>query len=293
MNKRRISKKRPGGAYMNMKKGNLNSRKTGPKLGGRDGGAAIAVLPRTEMGSLQDRGLDALNAGVEAVIDKGLDLGRLPGSSYLVAKRFFDIVVSLFALAIFGLILPLLTLIIKLDSPGPVFYSQERVGLNRRRPRYAFSGEDRRKVLQPGRPFKVFKLRSMGTNAEASGPQLAKVNDVRVTRFGKFLRRSRLDEVPQFLNVLRGEMSLIGPRPERMVFVRQWEKEIPNYKDRLLVLPGITGLAQVINGYDDGLNSVRRKVELDREYIKKAGFRQDGNILLSTVSVVLKGDGAR
>ncbi len=210
-----------------------------------------------------------------------------------MAKRFFDIVVSLFALAIFGLILPLLTLIIKLDSPGPVFYSQERVGLNRRRPRYAFSGEDRRKVLQPGRPFKVFKLRSMGTNAEASGPQLAKVNDVRVTRFGKFLRRSRLDEVPQFLNVLRGEMSLIGPRPERMVFVRQWEKEIPNYKDRLLVLPGITGLAQVINGYDDGLNSVRRKVELDREYIKKAGFRQDGNILLSTVSVVLKGDGAR
>jgi lipopolysaccharide/colanic/teichoic acid biosynthesis glycosyltransferase len=110
---------------------------------------------------------------------------------------------------------------------------------------------------------------------------------------GKFLRRSRLDEVPQFLNVLRGEMSLVGPRPERMVFVRQLEKDIPNYRDRLLVLPGITGLAQVINGYDDGLDSVRRKVELDRQYIKKAGFRQDGSILLSTVSVVLKGEGAR
>ena len=99
--------------------------------------------------------------------------------------------------------------------------------------------------------------------------------------------------MPQFLNVLRGEMSLIGPRPERLVFVRQLEKEIPNYHDRLLVLPGITGLAQVINGYDDGIESVRRKVELDRQYIKKAGFRQDGNILLSTVGVVLKGDGAR
>ncbi len=189
--------------------------------------------------------------------------------------------------------LPLLTLIIKLDSPGPVFYSQERVGVNRRRPRFAFRGEDRRKVLQPGRPFRVFKLRTMGTNAEAAGPQMAKVDDVRVTRVGKFLRRSRLDEVPQFLNVLRGEMSLIGPRPERMVFVRQLEKDIPNYRDRLLVLPGITGLAQVINGYDDGLDSIRRKIELDRRYIKNAGFRQDGSILLATVSVVLKGEGAR
>jgi len=187
----------------------------------------------------------------------------------------------------------LLTLIIKLDSPGPVCYSQERVGLNRRRPLFAHRGKDRRKVLQPGRPFSVFKLRTMATNAEAGGPQLARVNDSRITRVGKFLRRSRLDEVPQFLNVLRGEMSLIGPRPERIVFVRQWEKHVPEYRDRLLVLPGITGLAQVINGYDDGVNSVRRKVELDREYIKKAGFLQDGRILLATVSVVLKGDGAR
>ncbi len=152
---------------------------------------------------------------------------------------------------------------------------------------------DRRKILQPGMPFKVFKLRSMSTNAEVGGPQYAKVNDVRVTRIGKFLRRSRLDEVPQFLNVLRGEMSIIGPRPERMVFVRQLEKEIPHYRDRLLVLPGITGLAQVINGYDDGIESVRRKVELDRQYIKKSGFKQDGSILVATVSVVLKGEGAR
>jgi lipopolysaccharide/colanic/teichoic acid biosynthesis glycosyltransferase len=276
-----------------MERGRLSPGKTEPNLAGRNGGVSVAVMPRTEMGALQHRGLEALNAGVETVMDKGLDLGRLQGSFYLGAKRVFDIFISLVALAIFGLMLPLLTLIIKLDSPGSVFYSQERVGLNRRRPRSNYSGQDRRKVLQPGRPFKVIKLRSMGTNAEAGGPQLAKVNDVRITRVGKFLRRSRLDEVPQFLNVLSGEMSLIGPRPERMVFVRQWEKEIPNYRDRLLVLPGITGLAQVINGYDEDVNSVRRKVELDREYIKKAGFMQDGNILLSTVSVVLKGDGAR
>ena len=266
-----------------------NSDNSDPELTSQRGGAAAAAISH----GLQSHALDALTARIETVTDQGLDLSRLQGTFYLAVKRASDIVISLVALAVFGLMLPLLTLIIKLDSPGPVFYSQERVGLNRRRPRLAFRGKDRRKVLQPGRPFRVFKLRSMGTNAEAAGPQMAKVDDVRVTRVGKFLRRSRLDEVPQFLNVLRGEMSLIGPRPERMVFVRQLQQDIPNYRDRLLVLPGITGLAQVINGYDDGLESVRRKIELDRQYIKKAGFRQDGSILLATVSVVLKGEGAR
>ena len=282
-----------------MKLGTEQSGFSDSDLAVQGGGAAMGALPegvseampQVGAASLQGRGLDHLTAHIETV--SHLDLSSLQGSLYPAVKRVFDVVVSLVALAIFGSIIPLLTLIIKLDSPGSVFYSQERVGLNRRRPKFAFPGQDRRKVLQPGRPFKVFKLRTMGTNAEEAGPQMAKVNDVRVTRVGKFLRRSRLDEVPQFLNVLRGEMSLVGPRPERMVFVRQLEKDIPNYRDRLLVLPGITGLAQVINGYDDGLDSIRRKVELDRQYIKKAGFRQDGSILFSTVSVVLKGAGAR
>jgi lipopolysaccharide/colanic/teichoic acid biosynthesis glycosyltransferase len=272
--------------------GNKLPKHSASNLAAQNGGAATAILPRIDSKNLQGP-IDALTIKPVRVPEYGWDLSRLRGSFYLGAKRVFDIMLSLVALAIFGLMLPLLMLIIKLDSPGPVFYSQERVGLNRRRPKPSYSGMDRRKVLQPGRPFKVFKLRTMGTNAEVGGPQLAKVNDVRITRVGKFLRRSRLDEVPQFLNVLRGEMSIIGPRPERMVFVRQWEKEIPEYLDRLLVLPGITGLAKVINGYDDGADSVRRKVELDCRYIKKAGFRQDGNILLSTVAVVLKGDGAR
>ncbi len=217
----------------------------------------------------------------------------LPANWYLALKRGFDVAVSLVALSVFGLILPLLALIIKLDSPGSVFFSQERVGLNRRRSRAGFDGSERRKVLQPGRPFRVLKLRTMGVNAEANGPQWAAKNDIRVTRVGRFLRKTRLDEVPQFVNVLKGEMSLIGPRPERLVFVRQLEKEIPNYHQRLMVLPGITGLAQVINGYDEDLESVRRKVELDRQYISRAGFRQDGKILLDTVSVVLKGEGSR
>ena len=262
-------------------------------LSGRQGGAATAMMQHLDAAALQGQAMDSITARIETVTGQGIDLKRLQGSFYMGAKRVFDILVSMLALAIFGMMLPALMLIIKLDSPGPTFYSQERVGLNRRRQRYEFSGKDRRKVLQPGRPFKVIKLRTMGTNAESGGPQWAQVNDVRVTRVGKVLRRSRLDEVPQFLNVLRGEMSIIGPRPERMVFVRQLEKDIPNYRDRLLVLPGITGLAQVINGYDDSIESVRRKVELDRKYIKKAGFRQDGSILVSTVSVVMKGEGAR
>lgn len=218
---------------------------------------------------------------------------RLPGNVFLMVKRGFDVAVSLLALGAFALVLPLLALIIKLDSPGPVFFSQERVGINRRRSRSLYEGQDRRKVLQPGRPFKVIKLRTMGVQAEAGGPQWATKNDVRITRVGRFLRKTRLDEVPQFLNVLRGEMSLVGPRPERLVFVRQLEKEIPFYRDRLLMLPGITGLAQVINGYDDGIESVRRKIELDRQYIHSAGFLTEFKILLATVSVVLKGEGAR
>ena len=217
-----------------------------------------------------------------------------PGRTYLVAKRVFDILVAVAALAVFGFFLPLIALVIKLDSPGPVFYSQERVGINRRRRGgNAGDGIERRKVLQPGRPFKVHKLRTMRTDAEAGGPQWAARNDARVTRVGRFLRKTRIDELPQFLNVLRGEMSLIGPRPERLVFVRQLEQEIPEYHDRLLVLPGITGLAQVVNGYDDGLESVKRKIALDREYISRAGPREDGRILWSTVGVVLKGEGAR
>jgi len=251
---------------------------------GSSGSATVAYAPAVA-GSLAGESL--------AVVPAYSGTLRLPGSFFLVAKRAADIAIAVVGLAAFGLVLPLLALIIKLDSPGSVFFAQERVGINRRRARAAHDGTDRRKVLQPGRPFRVIKLRTMGVHAEAGGPQWATKNDVRVTRVGKFLRKTRLDEVPQFLNVLRGEMSLVGPRPERLVFVRQLEKEIPFYRDRLLMLPGITGLAQVINGYDDGIESVRRKIELDRQYIHGAGFVQEFKILLATVSVVLKGEGAR
>jgi len=218
-----------------------------------------------------------------------------PGVQVLYPKlrRAGDIVVSLLALGILGLLLPFIAVAIKLDSRGPVFYRQERIGINRRRRREgSLAGRDARKVLRPGRPFHILKLRTMRVDAEDAGPRWASIDDDRITRVGRFLRKTRLDEVPQFWNVLRGQMSLIGPRPERLCFIRQLEKVIPNYRDRLTILPGITGLAQVINGYDTDADSVRRKVELDRNYIRQYGPLTDMRILLSTVKVVIKGEGA-
>jgi lipopolysaccharide/colanic/teichoic acid biosynthesis glycosyltransferase len=219
--------------------------------------------------------------------------GYVQRRRYEIFKRCLDVAASVCALAVFGAILPLIALAIKLDSRGPVFYTQDRIGINRRRSRDPqFEGRDKRKVLQPGRPFRIIKLRTMYTDAEINGPKWAKKGDRRVTRVGRVLRKTRLDEVPQFVNVLRGQMSLIGPRPERLCFIRQLEKEVPHYLDRLEVLPGITGLAQVLQGYDTGPDSVRRKVALDRAYIQRSGVGIDTRIMLSTIKVVITGEGA-
>jgi len=220
-------------------------------------------------------------------------IDMLPGQFYQGLKRAFDVAVSVLGLVFFGMLLPGLALAIKIDSPGPVFYSQDRVGQNRRRRARSGDGQDRRKIQHPGRPFRIHKLRTMRNDAEASGPQWAQKGDARVTRVGRFLRKTRLDELPQFWNILKGDMSLIGPRPERLWFIRQLEAEVPNYHDRLLVKPGVTGLAQVRNGYDQSLDSVRRKVELDRQYIRRCGPLAEAGILLETVRVVVKGEGAQ
>jgi len=219
-------------------------------------------------------------------------LHGLPNPVYCLAlQRGLDVAAAVAGLLFLLLVLPALALIIKLDSPGPVFYNQDRVGHDRRRQRRRVV-IDRRSSLTPGRPFKVWKLRTMVTDAERNGPQWAAKNDCRVTRIGRFLRKTRLDEVPQFWNVLRGEMSLVGPRPERLCFINQFEREVPRYRERLLVRPGITGLAQVENGYDTDLESVRRKVALDRRYVRDVGLGTDLKILAKTVKVVLKGSGA-
>jgi lipopolysaccharide/colanic/teichoic acid biosynthesis glycosyltransferase len=220
------------------------------------------------------------------------DTGNRPAAYNESPQRVLDVLLATVGLSAFMLLLPLLALAIKLDSPGPVFYRQDRVGRDRRRQRWPMS-HDRRRAVAPGRPFQVWKLRTMVADAERHGPRWAARDDIRITRIGRFLRKSRLDEVPQFWNVLRGEMSVVGPRPERLCFVNQFEAEVPRYRERLLVRPGITGLAQVENGYDTDLETVRRKVALDRRYVAEAGLRTDLKILARTVRVVLKGSGAR
>jgi lipopolysaccharide/colanic/teichoic acid biosynthesis glycosyltransferase len=190
-------------------------------------------------------------------------------------KRGFDIVVSFIGLIVSLPVLLLSIFLIKVTSPGPAFYRQTRVG-------------------KKGGIFDILKLRTMICNAELqTGPVWAKENDPRVTSFGKFLRKSRIDEIPQLVNVLKGEMSLIGPRPERPEFVDILSKEIVDYQKRLNVRPGITGLAQIKQDYDATIKDVRKKVKLDLLYIKRMCFLTDFRILLGTVSVVLTGRGAR
>jgi lipopolysaccharide/colanic/teichoic acid biosynthesis glycosyltransferase len=252
-------------------------------------------VPDTQAGALATAILVSENSTASTVQQSSTCsdlLEILPGATYQIFKRGFDIAASLFGLALFALILPALAIVIKLDSPGSVFYRQERIGINRRRQRRWGGINDRRKVLHPGRPFEVYKLRTMRSDAESNGPQWASKGDARITRVGRFLRKTRLDELPQLWNVLVGDMSLIGPRPERLCFIRQLEHEVPFYHDRLLVKPGLTGLAQVRNGYDDSVESVRRKVEFDRQYIRRCGPLTEVGILFETVRVVLKGEGA-
>jgi exopolysaccharide biosynthesis polyprenyl glycosylphosphotransferase len=186
-------------------------------------------------------------------------------------KRLFDVVGSLGALVLTAPLAAAAALWVKLESPGPVLYRQERLG-------------------REGVTFTILKFRTMAADAEmATGPVWAVDDDPRITRAGRWLRRFRIDEVPQLINVLRGEMSLIGPRPERDAFVRELEKQIPYYSERFMVPPGITGWAQVMQSYASSIDESRRKLEADLYYIKHMSFLTDMYIILKTVKVVLFG----
>jgi sugar transferase (PEP-CTERM system associated) len=188
---------------------------------------------------------------------------------YQMVKRALDIVLALMGLAVYALVLPLLAVAIALDSPGPIFYRQVRVG-------------------RAGAPFTIIKLRSMCRNAEDdSGPRWADADDPRVTRVGKWLRKTRLDEVPQLLNVLRGEMTIVGPRPERPIFVERLASEIPFYRSRLVVKPGVTGWAQVRYPYGSSTEDALRKLQYDLYYIRHQSFMLDLLIILKTFGTML------
>jgi exopolysaccharide biosynthesis polyprenyl glycosylphosphotransferase len=189
-------------------------------------------------------------------------------------RRTIDIVIALGMLASVAPLLLIVALLIKVDSRGPVLYRQERLGLN-------------------GRRFTILKMRTMYTDAEAHGPQWAATRDPRVTRIGRWLRLSRIDELPQLFNVIEGSMSLIGPRPERPHFVEQLAPIIPHYKERLSIRPGITGWAQVNHPYAASIGDARQKLLFDLYYLQHRSFRLDVRILMETVRVVLTLNGAR
>jgi len=190
---------------------------------------------------------------------------------YLVAKRSMDIFVSAAGLILLSPLFLVVAALIKIDSRGPVFFSQERVG-------------------KGGKLFKMHKFRTMVADAEKkTGPVWAAESDPRVTFIGRFLRKSKIDELPQLVNLIKGEMSMVGPRPERPFFVEQFANIIPGYTRRLDVTPGLTGPAQLRNGYDRYAIDVIKKLRFDVTYIKKMGLSMDLRLLAETFVSVLKG----
>jgi len=188
-------------------------------------------------------------------------------------KRLMDIVLSLILLVVTFPITLIFSIAIKLDSKGPVFYKQERMGLN-------------------GKIFKIVKFRTMVQDAEkGTGPVWSSKGDPRITKVGRFIRKVRIDEIPQAVNVLKGDMSFVGPRPERPYFVEKLSQEIPLYKRRLKVRPGITGWAQVKHKYDETIEDVKMKLRYDLFYIENMSLRMDFKIIFRTVFVVLFGKG--
>ena len=193
----------------------------------------------------------------------------------LFFKRLIDLFISAFMLILLFPVLILVVVLIKIDSRGPFLFSQERVGEN-------------------GKIYKLHKFRSMVENAEKMiGPTWASDDDPRITRIGKFIRKWRIDELPQLWNVLKGDMSFAGPRPERDFFVKQLEKQIPYYSERLTVKPGLTGWAQVSYGYGASVEDAIEKLNYDLFYIKNMSFFMDLLIILRTVKIVIFGKGAR
>jgi lipopolysaccharide/colanic/teichoic acid biosynthesis glycosyltransferase len=208
-------------------------------------------------------------------------------------------VIALIALILLSPVFLMVAASIKIASPGgPVFYKQIRIGVDRRRkhpsPSERRTVEERRTTPGIGREFRIVKFRTMIPNAETySGPTWASANDPRIFPLGRLLRLTRLDELPQLVNVAVGEMRLIGPRPERPYFVNQLAITIPEYVRRQRVPPGITGLAQVERKYDASVDDVRTKVKYDLFYVDNRSTRLDLKIVLKTIDVVVRGRGAR
>ena len=190
---------------------------------------------------------------------------------FFAVKRIMDVILSFVSGLALALLMVIIAILIKLDSPGPAIFRQERLG-------------------KDGKPFTIYKFRTMYLDAEADGPQWAKRNDCRCTPLGRFRRHTRLDELPQLWNILKGDMSVVGPRPERACFYSEFETYIHGFCYRLLVKPGLTGLAQVNGGYD---LKPEEKIMFDMEYIQKQSIELDLKCILQTIHLVFTQEGAR
>lgn len=190
---------------------------------------------------------------------------------YRKVKRIVDLPISIFLLLLILPICLIVCLFIILESSGNPIYIQERVGIN-------------------GQKFMIYKLRSMYIDAEKNGHQWASKDDKRITKVGNFIRRYRIDELPQIINIIKGDMAIIGPRPERPEFIKEFLKDIPNFNDRLAVRPGITGWAQVNGGYE---LTPKEKLEYDIYYIQHESAKLDFIVLLKTIKVIFNGHGFR
>lgn len=204
-----------------------------------------------------------------------LDLQYLRYTLYDAWKRLFDILASIILLTFAVPLMLILSLIVRMSSPGPAIYCQTRLTTGRR-------------------VFTIFKFRTMVSDAESkSGAVWASKEDPRVTKIGRFMRKTRLDELPQLMNILIGDMSLIGPRPERPEIAVELQQKFPDFMKRCEVPAGLTGLAQVSSGYADSIDSYTDKLKHDLEYVEHRSILLDFRILLKTVMVVITGDGAR
>jgi lipopolysaccharide/colanic/teichoic acid biosynthesis glycosyltransferase len=189
-----------------------------------------------------------------------------------IVKRFLDYFISLLVLILLSPILLLISIFIKLTSSGSIIYSQERIG-------------------KKGNPFQIYKFRTMFNDSEKDGPQLSSNHDKRITKFGLFLRKLRLDELPQFINVLKGEMSIVGPRPERQFYIEQILIQAPHYRYLQKFLPGITSWGQVKFGYAENIEQMIKRLTFDIIYIENRSLALDFKIMVYTFVIILQGRG--
>lgn len=207
--------------------------------------------------------------------------------------RAWNVAIAVLLLVLAAPLMLLIAVLVRASSPGPIIYAQPRVGLDRRNGRGSDLDLSRRRVDHGGRLFQIYKFRTMYQNGNRHEPQAwARPDDPRITPVGRILRKYRLDELPQLFNVLRGDMSVVGPRPEQPAIFARLRSEIDGYERRQRVPPGITGLAQVKRPYDRSLEDVRKKLQHDLEYIERRSVAEDLKILARTIPVVVSKTGA-